>query len=104
MPTWRAAGLWGLLAGGALIIGAALSFFVRVPKGLIAGVMAFGAGVSEQEAPGSGTAIAIGALLDGILESIVLRVTMIEGGAISVAALAAVFRRTSPRVSPALPA
>jgi zinc transporter, ZIP family len=45
MPTWLAAGLWGLLAGGALIIGAALSFFVQVPRRLIAGVMAFGAGV-----------------------------------------------------------
>jgi zinc transporter, ZIP family len=152
MPTWLAAGLWGLLAGGALIIGAAVSFFVRVPKRLIAGVMAFGAGVlisalsfdlmdeafhrgglaatavgfvagaavytlanvildrhgakhrkrsgpphpSEQEAPGSGLAIAIGALLDGIPESIVLGVTMIQGGAISVAALAAVFLSNVP--------
>src|SRR5579885_3141092 len=45
MPTWLAAGLWGLLAGGALIIGAGLSYFVRVPRAVIAVVMAFGAGV-----------------------------------------------------------
>ena len=57
MPTWLAAGLWGLLAGGALIIGAGLSFFVK---------------------------------------SIVLGVTMIHGGAISVAALAAVFLSNVP--------
>ncbi|HXU63824.1 MAG TPA: ZIP family zinc transporter [Polyangia bacterium] len=152
MPTWIAAGLWGLLAGGALIIGAGLSYFVRVPRALIAGVMAFGAGVlisalsfdlmdeafrrggflatavgfvsgaavytlanaildrhgakhrkrsgpqhpSEQQAPGSGLAIAVGALLDGIPESIVLGVTMIHGGAISMAALAAVFLSNVP--------
>jgi ZIP family zinc transporter len=152
MPTWIAAGLWGLLAGGALIIGAGLSYFVRVPRALIAGVMAFGAGVlisalsfdlmdeafhrggflataigfvsgaavytlanvildrhgaknrkrsgpqhpSEQQAPGSGLAIAVGALLDGIPESIVLGVTMIQGGAISLAALGAVFLSNIP--------
>jgi ZIP family zinc transporter len=128
MPTWLAAGLWGLLAGGALVIGAALSFFLRVPRGLIAGVMAFGSGVlisalsfdlmdeayrrggfdstaigfllgaavytganmylsrrgakhrkryggqqpSESQQDGSGLAIAVGALLDGIPESMVM--------------------------------
>lgn len=152
MATWIAAGLWGLLAGGALIIGAGTSYFVRVPRSLIAGVMSFGAGVlisalsfdlmeeafrrggftataigfvsgaavytladailarhgakhrkrsgpqhpSEQQSPGSGLAIAVGALLDGIPESIVLGVTMIQGGAISLAALAAVFLSNVP--------
>ena len=39
------AGLWGLLAGAALVVGAALAWFVKVPPRLIAGVMAFGSGV-----------------------------------------------------------
>ena len=32
MPTWLAAGLWGLLAGGALVIGAAIAWSVNVPQ------------------------------------------------------------------------
>ena len=45
MPTWLEAGLWGLLGGGALVIGAVIAWSVRVPKGVIASVMAFGSGV-----------------------------------------------------------
>ena len=45
MPTWLQAGLWGLVAGGALVIGAAIAWWVRVPPTIIAGIMAFGAGV-----------------------------------------------------------
>jgi len=45
VPTWLEAGLWGLLGGGALVIGALIAWFVRVPKGVIASVMAFGSGV-----------------------------------------------------------
>ena len=45
MPTWLQAGLWGLMAGGALVIGAAIARWVRVPPTIIAGIMAFGAGV-----------------------------------------------------------
>src|SRR4051812_20662567 len=45
LPTWLAAGLWGLLAGGALVLGAGIGFFVRVPPRLIALIMAFGSGV-----------------------------------------------------------
>lgn len=39
------AGFWGLLAGGALLIGAAVGYFLRVPRRLTAAVMAFGSGV-----------------------------------------------------------
>lgn len=45
MPLWLEAGLWGLLAGGALVLGAAAGYVVRLPKRVVAGVMAFGAGV-----------------------------------------------------------
>ena len=39
------AGFWGLVAGSALLIGAAIGFFLRVPQRAIAAVMAFGGGV-----------------------------------------------------------
>ncbi len=39
------AGLWGLVAGSALLLGAAAGYGVRVPQRVIATVMAFGAGV-----------------------------------------------------------
>ena len=45
MPVWVAAGLWGLLAGGALVVGAAVAWLVKVPQRIVASVMAFGAGV-----------------------------------------------------------
>ena len=45
MPVFVQAGLWGLLAGGALVIGAALAWFLEIPQRLIASVMAFGSGV-----------------------------------------------------------
>ena len=40
----QAAG-WGLLAGGALVLGAAVAWFAHVPQRLIAAVMSFGSGV-----------------------------------------------------------
>jgi len=51
---------------------------------------------SEQQQPGSGTAIAIGALLDGIPESVVLGLGLVSGGAVSPAMLAAVFISNVP--------
>jgi ZIP family zinc transporter len=39
------AALWGLVAGGALLAGAATGYFVRLPKAVSASVMAFGIGV-----------------------------------------------------------
>ncbi len=146
MPVWAQAGLWGLLSGGALVVGAALAWWVRVPRLVIASVMAFGAGVlisalafdlvdeaettgglvptvggmalgaaayvaanlvlnargarhrkrsgdqqpSEDEQAGSGTAIAVGALLDGVPESTVLGLSLTAGHGVSVAVLAAI--------------
>lgn len=51
---------------------------------------------SEQEAPGSGTAIALGALLDGIPESVVLGLGLLAGGGVSPAMLVAVFISNVP--------
>ena len=152
MPTWLAAGLWGLVGGAALVLGAAVAWWVRVPQKVIAGVMAFGAGVlisalafelvdeavrqggavataggflagavvyvgantaldrrgarhrkrsagrqpSEDEQSGSGAAIAVGALLDGIPESVVLGLTLLGGGGVSPAVLAAIFISNVP--------
>jgi ZIP family zinc transporter len=152
VPVSVQAGLWGLLAGGALVLGAAIAWFIRVPQRLIAAVMAFGAGVlisalafelmdeayrkggfdstatgfvggalvytvvnwwlsrrgakhrkrsegqqpSESENSGSGLAIAAGALLDGIPESIVIGLSMLEGGAVSTVAVIAIFLSNVP--------
>ena len=152
IPVAIRAGLWGLLAGAALVLGAAIAWFVRVPQRLIAGVTAFGAGVlisalafelmdeayrrggfaataagflagaiaytaanwilarhgakhrkrsqgkqpSEQEDPGSGLAIAVGALLDGIPESIVIGLSLLTGGAVSFVAVIAIFVSNIP--------
>jgi zinc transporter, ZIP family len=152
VPTWLAAGAWGLLGGGALVVGALIAWFARVPPTVVASVMAFGSGVlisavafdlmeeaartggllptaggflggavvylaanlalarhgarhrkrsgdqqpSEEEQSGSGAAIAIGALLDGIPESVVLGVGLLAGGAVSAPVLAAVFISNVP--------
>lgn len=52
--------------------------------------------VSEDEQNGSGTALALGALLDGIPESIVIGTSLLTGGAISLVTVAAVFISNVP--------
>jgi ZIP family zinc transporter len=123
VPQWVEAGLWGLVGGIALVLGAAVAWWVRVSRRVVAGIMAFGAGVlisalafdlvdarrgarhrkrsgdqqpSEQDTAGSGAAIAVGALLDGIPESVVLGVSLLGGGGIGVTVLAAVFISNVP--------
>jgi ZIP family zinc transporter len=152
MPIWLQAGLWGLLAGGALVVGAVIAWFLPVPRKVVASVMAFGAGVlisalafdlvdeaetsgglvptivgfmagavvyvsanvilarrgarhrkrsgaeqpSEAQQQGSGVAIAIGALLDGIPESVVLGLSLLGGGGVGVPVLTAIFISNLP--------
>lgn len=51
---------------------------------------------SESESQGSGAAIAVGALLDGIPESVVLGISLLGNGRVGVAVLAAVFISNVP--------
>jgi ZIP family zinc transporter len=146
------ASVWGFVSGGALVVGAAVGYFVAVPKRVVAYVMAFGSGVlisalsfelmeeafkeagllatatgfllgaaiyaaanrllamrgakhrkrsgeeqpGEEEQSGSGVAIAVGALLDGIPESIAIGLSILHGGAVSVATVAAIFLSNLP--------
>lgn len=151
IPDAVAAGLWGALAGGALLIGAAVAWSVRVPPRLVNAIMAFGSGVlisavsfelveeaydgggltatvlgfaagalvytaanaalarqgakhrkrsgdqqPSDDAGGSGTAIAVGALLDGIPESAVIGVSLLGGGGVGTATVLAIFISNLP--------
>ena len=51
---------------------------------------------SEEDQGGSGVAIAIGALIDGIPESIAIGLSILHGGAVSVATVAAIFLSNLP--------
>ena len=51
---------------------------------------------SEEDHGGSGSAIAVGALLDGIPESIVIGLSMLGGGKVSMVAVAAIFLSNVP--------
>ena len=45
MPLYLQAGLWGLLSGSALVLGAALTYMTTIPPRMVASIMAFGSGV-----------------------------------------------------------
>jgi ZIP family zinc transporter len=154
MPQYIEAGLWGLLGGSALLLGAAVAFLLRLPQRIVAAVMAVGAGVlisavafdlmdeaykrggfdstafgflagaavytvanivisragakhrkrsganPDESLPpaaeGAGLAIAVGALLDGIPESVVIGVSLLEGSGVSLVTVAAVFLSNVP--------
>lgn len=151
MPTGVLAGVWGFVAGAALLIGAAVGYYVHVPQRVIAAIMAFGSGVlistlsfdlmdeayrrggfdstavgflvgasiftganwvlarrgakhrkrsrgqpTHEEDDGSGAAIAVGALVDGIPESVVIGLSMLKGGAVSWVAVVAIFLSNIP--------
>lgn len=44
-PLWLQAGFWGGVSGSALIIGAVVGYYFKLPQRAIATVMAFGGGV-----------------------------------------------------------
>ena len=146
------AGFWGLVAGSALLLGAAIGYYIPLKQRLVAAIMAFGSGVlisalsfdlmdeaykqggfaatalgflsgagiftlanwllarqgakhrkrsghqqvAEEENSGSGAALAIGALIDGIPESIVIGISMISGGSVSLVAVIAIFLSNLP--------
>ncbi len=142
---------WGIVSGGALVLGAAFGFFLPIQSRVVAGIMAFGSGVlisalsfelmdvafeqggfgpaaigflggaliyslanralaklgarhrkrsnqpegAEGEG-GSSLGIALGALIDGIPESIALGLSILHGGAVSIATLVAIFISNVP--------
>ncbi len=148
------AGFWGFVGGSALILGAAIAWFITLPQRLIAGVMAIGSGVlisavafdlmdeafrqggfdstalgfvggalvytvanivisrrgarhrkrsgsndaeSQPDASsGGGLAIAVGALLDGVPESVVIGVSLLGGSGVSTVTVAAIFLSNVP--------
>src|SRR3954453_2959327 len=45
MPIWLQAGLWGLIGASSLILGAAATYLLKLPRTVSAGIMAFGCGV-----------------------------------------------------------
>jgi ZIP family zinc transporter len=151
LPMWLQAGLWGLLSGSALLIGAAVGFRFAVPARVTAAIMAFGAGVlisalafelveeahhrggldatvigfatgallftganwrlahrgarhrkrsgdhqAAEKEGGSSLALAVGALLDGVPESIVIGLSLLGGKGVSIVAVIAIFLSNIP--------
>ncbi|WP_447984055.1 ZIP family metal transporter [Nitrospira sp. Nam74] len=146
------AAFWGWVTGAALVLGAFLGYFSRLPRPWIAAIMAFGSGIlmaalsfdlfeeayarggalvsslgfltsavfytipnwylekrgaqsrkqtggqqpAEDDQPGSGLAIALGASLDGIPESLVIGLSLLHGRRVSMVAVIAIFLSNIP--------
>lgn len=143
------AAFWGGVAGGALLIGSLMGYYLPMRQRSVAAVMAFGSGVlisalsfelmeeayakggfgatalgflggaliytlanlcvglygakhrkrsgnQQAQEDGSGAAIAIGALIDGIPESVVIGLSLLGGQGVSAVAVAAVFISNIP--------
>jgi hypothetical protein len=74
MPIWIMAGIWGFVAGLALLLGAAAGYYIKIWQRVVATIMAF----------------------DGIPESIVISLSMLQGGTVSTVAVIAVFLSNLP--------
>lgn len=154
IPMAVQAGLWGLLSGSALVLGALIGWFVPLSRRVVAMIMAFGAGVlisalsfelmdeawqsggiipvavgfvigaalftggnallsrlgakhrksadtekrddAADEPGGNSGALALGALIDGIPEALVIGISLLRGGAVGYVAVAAVFLSNIP--------
>lgn len=147
LPVSLQAAFWGFVAGSALVIGALIGIYARLPQRIIAGVMAFGSGTlisalsfelmdeaykqggfdstalgfvggamiytfanlmlsrygarhrkraTKEAHEDSSVALAIGALIDGIPESIVIGISMIAGAKVSWVAVVAIFLSNIP--------
>lgn len=93
----RGGGLWPTVGGflvGAVVYVAANGALSRL--GAKHRKRSSGKQPSEKDEPGSGTAIAIGALLDGVPESLVLGLGLVSGGTVSTAVLVAIFISNFP--------
>lgn len=156
IPVALQAGLWGLLSGSALLLGALAGWFAPLSRRTIAAIMGFGAGVlisalsfdlmdeawqrtrdagsgfwpvaggflggaalftacnyalglwgarhrkrstiahRQQDGTNNGGALALGALLDGIPESLVIGISLLEGGKVGIVAVVAIFLSNLP--------
>jgi zinc transporter, ZIP family len=153
IPLALQAAFWGLVAGSALLIGAAVGWFVPLSQRVVASITAFGAGVlisalafdlmeeayerggfdstalgflagaaiytaanwgltrwgarnrkrsspgmqpTEAQDPGSGTALAVGALIDGIPESIAIGASVMANTPVGWVTVIAIFVSNIP--------
>src|SRR4249920_1493869 len=109
---------WALLGASSLLIGALIAFAVRIGDRLLGFILAFGAGVlisavayelveealtvgAPAGAVGAGFALGalvffLGAVLDGIPESVVIGASLLAGESASVAVIVAVFLSNIP--------